>query len=226
MRPIKRAPIYLAFLVCACLGGMGAGFFNDSVRNALAQGFPFLSPFTGQQSESTTEFTNPKISFQQVGGVFSASTVPIGSVAYGSFGNATTYVSGTLYTASVYIPADMTVTNINFLNAGTVGTNAVIGALYNSAGVRIGTSALAGTATAGANAFQALALTAPVAIQGPGRYFIVIQANGATDNMRTVAASTFINVLTTAGTGVFATLPNITPPPSFAANIGPIAYLN
>jgi Domain of unknown function (DUF4082) len=166
------------------------------------------------------------ITFGRQGGVQTASTVPIGSVAYASFGNATTNTAGKILWINVSVPANSTVTNINILNGGTVGTDKGLVGLYNNAGTLLANSAVAGATTSGANAFQAYALTAPIAIAGPARYFIAYQANGTTDNIRTVAASTFIDSYTTSATGTFGTLTALTPPTTFTANIGPIAYLN
>src|SRR5579862_2308900 len=161
------AALLCAIIAIASLGG-------NRVKNAFAQGFPFSICFVGVQPQCTTDFASPPISFTAQGGTTSTagqapSTVPIGSVAYSSFGNPTTDVAGTIFFASVYVPGDMTVTNINILNAGTVGTDKGIVALFNNVGTLIGNSALAGAVTVGANAFQAYALTTPLAIQGPGR---------------------------------------------------------
>lgn len=200
---------------------------------ALSQGFPFVSPFAGVQPQNTVDFTNPPISISPqgalVGQASPVQSVPIGSVAYASFGTATTYAASTsMYCTSILVPFNMTVTNINVLAGGTVGTNAIIGSLHNTAGTRIGNSALAGTATAGANTLQVLALTAPLAIQGPSLYYVCIQANGTTDNVRTVAASTFVGVRGSVQTGsAFGTvLSPIVVPAAFNANTGPIVYLN
>lgn len=193
---------------------------------ALAQGVPYTPNFQGVGPSNTTDFSNPPISFGRQGGFGFAEVVPFGSVAYGSLGNATTYVSATVYHASIAVASDMTITNINCLNGGTVGTNSVIYALYNSGGLKIAQTANAGTATAGANAFQTIALTAPIAIQGPAVYLVSVQANGAIDNLRTIAASTFVNAKTGSATGVFGALPTITFPTTFTANVGPLCYIN
>jgi len=224
--------ISAAIFALALAGACSLALLPSETRIALAQGFPFVSPFTSVQPQNTTDFSNPPISFQAQGvtnvstGTAVPQTVPIGSVAYGSFGNATTYISGQVFLMNIFVPFDMTVTNINVLNGGTVGTNACIVVLYNSAGTVLRTSALAGATTAGANAFQTYALTSSIAVQGPGRYFVGIQCNGATDNVRTVAASTFAGLVTQSNAGVFATIPAITPPTTFTANVGPIVYLN
>lgn len=204
--------------------------FSSSL--ALAQ-VPYVYPFQGVQPQQSIDFSNPPITFgpsgSKVGTNSAVENVPIGSVAYASFGNATTYgASTTLYVTSIYVPADMTVTNINVLAGGTVGTNSIIGTLYNNAGTLLKTSILTGTATSGANTIQVLALTAPIAIQGPGLYFVGIQANGTTDNVRTIAASTFIGRVGAAQTSqpAFGSPGNITPPTSLTANTAPICYLN
>jgi hypothetical protein len=154
------------------------------------------------------------------------STVSIGSVAYASFGTSTTPVAGTLYCAEAFLPRNMTLTGIGVLNGGTVGTDKWIVALYGSAGGSVlANSALAGTTTSGANAFQEIAFTATYAAVGPARYWVCGQLNGTTDRLRTVAASTFIDVLTNSTAGSFGTMPSLTAPTTFAADVGPAAYI-
>lgn len=156
---------------------------------------------------------------------FRFSTVPVGSVAYGSVGTAVSCVNGTTYWASVYITGTMVMTGIGVLNGGTVGTNNGLVALYNADGVLVANSALAGALTASANAFQQRAFTSPYTALGPGLYYIAYQANGATDNVRMVAASTFIDVLTKSAAGTFGTLPALVVPTTFTADVGPVAYV-
>jgi hypothetical protein len=159
-------------------------------------------------------------------GRFRFPTITFGSTAYGSVGTATSSVAGTVYFADVFVGRDFKATGIGILNAGTIGTNLGIVALYDSGGVLLANSALAGAVTVGANAFQQYAFTATVQVQGPAQYWIAYQANGATDNFRTIAASTFVDVLTKSQTGVFGTIPaTFTPPTTFTADVGPAAYL-
>jgi hypothetical protein len=211
---------------------MALALLGERAIPAWAQSWQPVYPFIGVQPQNSVDFSNPPLTFLAQGGVpgstNSVENVPIGSVAYGSFGNATTYAAATdLYVTSIYVPADMTVTNINVLAGGTVGTNSIIGVLFNAAGTAIGNSATAGTATSGGNTFQTLALTTAKAIQGPGVYYVGIIANGTTDNVRTIAASTFIGRRAGIVTGqTFGTIANVTPPTSFTANDGPIVYLN
>lgn len=159
-------------------------------------------------------------------GRFRFPTITFGSTAYASLGTAVSSVAGTIYFADVFVGRDFTATGIGILNAGTTGTNLGIVALYDSGGVLLANSALAGAVTSGGNAFQQYAFTATVRIQGPAQYWVAYQANGATDNFRCIAASTFVDVLTKSQTGVFATIPaTFTPPTTFSADVGPAAYL-
>ena len=153
-------------------------------------------------------------------------TVPVGSVAYGSTGTNTTLAAGTIYWAEVWIPRNITLTGVGVLNGATVGTDKWIVALYSSAGgAAVANSALAGTASSGADAFQAVAFTGTYAAVGPARYWVAFQSNGTTDTLRTIAASTFVDVLTKSATGSFGTLPSLTVPTTFTADKGPVAYV-
>jgi polygalacturonase len=154
-----------------------------------------------------------------------ASNIPIGGVAYGSLGTAVSHVAGTIYVAEIYIPHAKSITGIGILNAGTVGASLGIVALYGAdGGVALATSALAGEVSAGANAFQNYAFTAALSIYQPGRYFIAFQANNATDNIRCIAASTYLNWAKSFA-GAFGTIGSLTVPTSTTADVGPIGYV-
>jgi hypothetical protein len=154
------------------------------------------------------------------------STVPIGFTAYGSFGTNTTLVAGTIYWAEIFVPRNVTLTGVGVLNGATVGTDKWIVGLYASAGGAVlANSALAGTSSSGADAFQEIAFTATYAAVGPARYWIAFQSNGTTDKIRTIAANTFVDTLTKSATGSFGTLSSLTVPTTFTADAGPIAYV-
>lgn len=154
------------------------------------------------------------------------STVPIGSVAYGSVGTNTTLVAGTIYWAEVFIPRNVTLTGVGVLNGATVGTNNWIVGLYASAGgAVVANSALTGVTSSGANAFQEIAFTGTYAAVGPARYWIAFQSNGTTDTLRTIAVSTFVDVFTKSATGAFGTLTSLTVPTTFTADVGPVGYV-
>ncbi len=79
-------------LVKAAAYFAGGAMVAGSVLAAFAQGLPFVYPFVGVQPAQTVDFSNPPISFGRsngAGGVLPVSNVPIGSVAYASFGTET-----------------------------------------------------------------------------------------------------------------------------------------
>lgn len=155
------------------------------------------------------------------------SVVPVGSVAYGSFGTSTTPVAGTIYLTQLNLGASVTITNIGCLNGATAATDKLIYGLYNSSGVLLANTALAGVLAANADTFQEIALVTPYSAVR-GLYYIALQENGTTTRIRTIAASTFIDVYAGSQTGgTFGTLGAITTPPvTFTADKGPICYVN
>jgi len=152
-------------------------------------------------------------------------TVPIGSVAYGSMGNDTTTAAGTIYFCEVHFTAPMTLTGAGILTGSVANNNNWIFALYDFKGTLLANSALAGAKAPATNDLQQLAFTATYSAQ-PGKYWIAIQNAGATDRFRAVAASTFADVRTKSQAGAFGTIPStFTIPTTFTANVGPIAYV-
>jgi Domain of unknown function (DUF4082) len=206
--------------------GPSIAFNNDTTTGLYSPAAGDIG-FTVAGSKQA-DVTANGLTYSASGGTFAQPCIPgsIGAVAYTSVGNATTNVAGKILWAACQVQRNMLVTNINILNGGTVGTDKGIAALYSSTGTLLANSALAGATTSGPNSFQAYALTAPLLITGPGRYFIAYQANGTTDNIRTFAASTFVDVLTASASGAFGTLTALTVPTTFTANIGPYAFLN
>lgn len=149
--------------------------------------------------------------------------IPIGAVAYSSLGTSAVHVAGSIYVSEYYLYAPKRASGIGLLNGAIVGTDNLIYAIYASDGTLLGNTATAGTLSAGANAFQEIALTAALNLR-PGRYFLALQCNGTTATTRRIAASTYLNFASvTAGT--FGTLPAITPPTTTAADTGPIGYV-
>lgn len=150
--------------------------------------------------------------------------IPVGPVARASIGTDAASTAGTVYFADMYVPEPMTVTGIGVLNGTVVGTDKVIVAIFDEAGTRLGTSALAGTLSASADAFQQIALTAPISIPR-GRYWIAFQVEGTTAAHQTIAANTYLNS-TGSVAGVWGTIPaTITPTTTTTADVGPIGYL-
>lgn len=149
--------------------------------------------------------------------------VPI--LGFASLGTSAVHVAGTWYRSEVFVPHIALWTGIKVLNGATVGTDNLMVALYDSSGVLITNSAVAGVLSAGANAFQDVAfLIAPLLM--PGRYFVAVQCNGTTATTRRQAAANGGNTMTQSATGTFGTVPaSFTPPTTFTADVGPIACL-
>ena len=149
--------------------------------------------------------------------------VPI--LAFASLGTSAVHVAGTWYRAEIQVPHLAQWTGIGVLNGATVGTDNLMVALYDTNGVLITNSAVAGVLSAGANAMQNIALLQSPILQ-PGRYFVAVQCNGTTATTRRQAAANGSNTMTSSAAGTFGTVPtSFTPPTTFTADVGPIAWL-
>ena len=211
---------------------------DDTQTALIAQGIGYAA--SGQPSQSYVA-TGSALVAPTVGGNKSAQDIagfgapsspqgprilPNGPIlAFASLGTSAVHVAGTWYRSEIYVPHLAQWTGINVLNGATVGTDNIMVALYDTNGVLITNSAVAGALSAGANAFQSLAfLTQP--ILNPGRYFIAVQCNGTTATTRKWAAANGGNQMTQSATGTFGTVPaSFTPPTTFTADVGPIAAL-
>lgn len=157
------------------------------------------------------------------GAAIRVANVPVGPVAYASMGTDAVSTAGTIYFSDIVLHEAMVSTGAAVLNGTTVGTDDVIYGLWDEAGVLLRTTALAGTVSAGADAFQAIAWTSPISLP-PGRYWVGFQVEGTTAAHQTIAASTYLNS-TGSVAGVFGTIPAITPTTTTTAGVGPFAYL-
>ncbi len=156
-------------------------------------------------------------------------TVPMGSVAYSSFGSSQTVVAGSIYVADLVVGGNplqpFVSTGGAVLNGTTAATDLIIYYLYDSAGNAVANTALAGTLSATGNVVQKIAW-APGPIQlPPGEYFLGWQGNGVTATFRSILVSTFVNVLTSVTTGVFGTQGTLTPPTTLTTGTGPIGFV-
>jgi hypothetical protein len=136
-------------------------------------------------------------------------------------------VSGQLWVTDIWVPHAKLITTIGFLQGATATTDNFLAAIYDSTGALLGNSATAGVTLSGANTFAERTLLSSVQLYGPAQYWIALQGNGATAGaIRTIAASTFVDVLTTVIAGVFGTVPaTITLPTTFTAGNGPYVYV-
>mgnify|MGYP003385337364 CR=1 FL=1 len=169
----------------------------------------------------------PNGAFNVPAGKLSISNIPIGSVAYGSLGTNSTDVAGQFWITDIFIPFNRIISTIGVLQGGTATTDNILVAIWDSRGALVGNSALAGSLLAGANTFKELALLASVQLFGPQQYYIGVQGNGATAGaLRTIAASTFPDVVANSIAGTFGTVPaSITPITTFTADKGPVVYV-
>jgi hypothetical protein len=221
--------------------GAVVAFSFDTESSLIAQGLAVAA--TGVPTQSNTnipttglgEFTiGGNVVIDETGSGLAAPLVaqgprilPNGTIlAFAGLGTDTTVVTGTLYRCEIFVPFKAEWTGIGVLNGATVTGDLAIVALYDSNGVRITNSAVAGTVSAGANAFQQRAFVNKVVLQ-PGRYFLAYQGNaGGAVTIRTWAAANGGNQMTSSATGTFGTLPaSFTPPTTFTTAVGPIAHL-
>jgi Pectate lyase superfamily protein len=148
---------------------------------------------------------------------FHAHGVPATSTASGVD---LTPVAGTIYYAEVFIPVNFSLTGLaQFI--GTVGSvDSLIVGLWNSAGEALAHSALAGTLVNVKEDYQFIPLTAAFPIKGPDYYLVGIQCNGTTCRPRVLQRG---SMLSGSQTGVFGTLPAISPlPTAFTTLASPI----
>ncbi len=162
------------------------------------------------------------------------STVPIGSVAYGSFGVSVITSATSSGAIDLFVDQAFRSTGCGLMIGGTGGTDSLICSLYDAKGLLVANTAAAGvTASASTNAFQEIAWTSAVTLPA-GRYYLVFQSNGTTVTIRRPAALTFVNIVTSSITSVFGTIPSVIAVPSTMATsiaaggtnaIGAISYI-
>lgn len=168
------------------------------------------------------------------GGQFLVSNIPIGAIALASVGTNTTGIIQ-LWVSEIFIPCNRFAKTVGFLQGGTAGTDKAAALIYDSQGVLIASSAVAGTNLNGsANSFLELSISLDgagatitgVQLYGPGQYYIAIQLNGtAAGDIQTIGAP-YLLCAGLVAAGVFGTFPaTITVPTTFTAAKGPICYV-
>jgi hypothetical protein len=220
--------------------GAVVAFSFDTESSLIAQGLAAAA--TGVPSQSNTnipttglgEFTiGGNVVIDETGAGLAAPValqgprrLPNGTIlAFASLGTDTTPVAGTLYRCEIYVPHKATWTGVSFLNGSAAATDLLVGALHDTTGAFITSTAVAGVVAAGVNSFQDLPFINTVTLQ-PGRYFLSYQTNGTTTRLRTWAAANGGNQMTTSVAGVFGTVnAAFTPPATFTTAVGPIAQL-
>jgi hypothetical protein len=149
----------------------------------------------------------------------------LGTAALTAAGASSVHVAGTLNISEIFIPHWNTWKGLAVLNGTVVGTDNMLVALYGSNGALVANSAVAGTLSAGASAFQNRDFLTPVTL-APGRYFCAVQSNGTTATSNKFVAANGVNVLTTTVAGTFGTVPaTITVPTTFTTAVGCVCQL-
>lgn len=135
--------------------------------------------------------------------------------------------NGTRSSCSLFIPHIVTLTGIGFLVGSVGGTDSVVAELHDADGKLLANSALAGVVVGAAAGMQEVPFTAPVEVVGPGWYYLSLTFNGTTAKFRTLAAATAMasTAFTKAAALTFGTVGDLTPPTTFTADVGPIAYV-
>lgn len=206
----------------AAMVAQGIATYDTTVSGALANPVP---PATGTITAGTY---GPAV----------ITNIPIGSAALTGFEtNGVAQTGFQINLTEIFVPHWNTWTGVGVLNGTTVGTNTLVCWLFNTAGYLIEYTAIAGTTTSGASTFQQIAFNNAVTLS-PGRYFVGVQANGATDTIRhvlsafgaqprcgTVTATASFAASLTALTAATAATPSITVPTSFTTAVAPIVQL-
>jgi hypothetical protein len=129
------------------------------------------------------------------------------------------------YVAELYVPANISTTGVAVLNANTVSNNNTI-FLSDAAGNEVAHTA--STVVAGTSVYQLIPwVGGPIAVTGPGSYYIVAQNNGTTNNWKTFSAAAtgvFCGTALLTG-GTYGTFPTFSPPTTYTADVGPLANL-
>lgn len=161
------------------------------------------------------------------GGIVSANAFAVfGTAGMPNFLNVTsgtslTMTAGTIYWVALPIPYNVTITGITF-SIGVGTTDKWIGGIYSAAGVLLASTDLAGTTVGSSATKQSIPLTSPLAITGPGIYYLAVQSNGIVAKPLCFpnANEKFVTGLVA---GTFGTLSSITPGSTYTQGIGPFA---
>jgi hypothetical protein len=162
----------------------------DTESALVAQGLAVYAATAGV-NPALPPSTNPTGAF--VAGTYGPavlSNIPLGSAAltgYETAGVAQTAFSTNI--SEIFVPHWNTWTGIGYLNGTGVGTDSAMVWLFNTNGVLVANSAVAGTLNAaGASVMEKVAFTAPITL-APGRYFMGLTVGAQTVTPRHVLAA-------------------------------------
>lgn len=178
----------------------------------LSNGLPLLTSVTG--NEQFTVDTETAAGAQPETGAVSLQQLAA-MVLFFSNNSSKTTVAGTIYYGSFTIGppaggvvtqvAAKTITGLSVLVGSTGGTDLWCVGLYNSAGVLVANSALAGATAGTAGTWQQFAFT--TAYQAaPGTYYLALQSNGTTAHPAVYNGPALASIISGSQTGAFGTL--------------------
>lgn len=157
---------------------------------------------------------------------FRTASPDLGVFTYTTQLSNTATIATELYCTEVWLPTNKLVTGIGVLKGTTATTDKWLVVLYDSSGVALANSALAGTLVATANVYQQFPLTSQYFAVGPSQYFACMQSNGTTATFQALITGADANLLTKGQTGVvFGTVSALTVPTTFTTAVGPAVYL-
>ncbi len=171
------------------------------------------------------------------GGKLKITNIPIGAIALASVGTNTTDIIQ-LWVTDIWVPVNRFVKTVQVLQGGTATTDNILVAIYDSQGVLIASSALAGVILSGANTFLSLSLSLDgagaslpgggVQLYGPGQYYVAVQGSGTTAGAIQTVASPYFDICAGSVTaGTFGTIPSpITVPTTFTTAKAPVVALS
>lgn len=205
----------------------------------LTNGLPSLAGYTG--SERTAWDTNAaaggqpqlvEMNLAKLGLILSqlsnglSKTMVAGSIYYSQF-NIGALLTNPPGPKTQSLQSNYSLTGVNVSVGGTGGTDLWAVALYNSAGVLVGSSNVAGVIAAAANTIQQIpfavgTVATPLAGLDSGVYYIALQSNGTTATFKSINSPIW-PLDTGSQTGAFGTFAVLAPVPDgvYTANVGP-----
>jgi hypothetical protein len=153
-------------------------------------------------------------------------TIALGSLALTSYEtNGVTQTAGQWNFGEITVPYFNTWKGAGVLNGTTVGTSKYIVALWGTNGTLLANSAVAGALSVGGSVMQNFNFLNPINLV-PGRYFLGLQMDVATDTVRHVLSANGSFLMCGTQSGTFGTVPNITTvPTTFTTAVAPIMQL-
>ncbi len=128
-----------------------------------------------------------------------------------TYGTDTTPTTTSVYVTEIFVPCNMTLVGVTYLNGSAVTNGTVRIGLYTSAGVAIAGALTAATATAGIDSYQKVPFAVAYEAVGPARYLIGFQWSSATDRFNChpfgSAAYSIVQASATVGTTTISPLP-------------------